>query len=104
MSHRRVGTVASADDKLPPLPLDAFTWRSIANSMGLSPQQARIVELILRNQQDKAIAASMKLSVATVRTYLRRIFDRVGVEDRLSLILHIFALAQQGKTTSNCRP
>lgn len=76
------------------LPLDVATWHQIAKALALSPQQARIVELILQNKQDKEIAAELELSVATIRTYLRRIFDRVKVKDRLSLILRIFALAQ----------
>ncbi len=71
------------------------TWRRVAKELGLSPQQRRIVELLLRAQRDKAIAATLGLSVPTVRTYMGRIFDRVGVADRMELVLRVFALAQQ---------
>jgi DNA-binding NarL/FixJ family response regulator len=75
--------------------MDQTTWKAVAKSLGLPPQQLRIVEGILSGQQDKEIAESLALSVPTVRTYLRRIFDRVGAKDRVSLILTIFAKAQE---------
>ncbi len=48
---------------LPPLPMGWATWKTIANQLGLSPQQTRIVELILRGQQDKEIALLLDLSL-----------------------------------------
>jgi DNA-binding NarL/FixJ family response regulator len=77
--------------------MDRRTWRAIAKELALSPQQIRIVEAILRGKQDKQIAAELGLSIPTVRTYLTRIFDRVEVEDRLRLVLRIFAMAQDLK-------
>lgn len=78
------------------LPLDQVTWQTISKKLDLSPQQTRIVELLLCGYQDKEIAAELRLTVSTVRTYLKRIFDRVEVRDRMALVLHIFALAQAG--------
>jgi len=62
----------------------------------------RIVELILRGRQDKEIAEELGVSFSTVRTYLKRIFDRTEVNGRNGLILHIFALAQ-AEATTGCR-
>jgi len=59
----------------------------------------RIVELILRGRQDKEIAEELGVSFSTVRTYLKRIFDRTEVNGRNGLILYIFALAQNEATT-----
>jgi len=75
--------------------MDKATWQALAKQLALSPQQTRIVELILRGHQDKEIAAELSLSVPTVRTYLTRIFDRLGVTDRMGLVLHVFSLAQR---------
>lgn len=74
--------------------MDKATWQRVANDLLLSPQQTRIVELILRGHQDKEIAAELSLSVPTVRTYLTRIFARTEVVDRMALVLRIFAMAQ----------
>lgn len=91
----------SADGPLPPLPMDAATWQAIIDELALPPQQIRVVELILRGQQDKEIALLLDLSFPTVRTYLKRIFDRVEVSDRVGLVLRIFAMAQKLATTQS---
>ncbi len=85
----------AASDSLPPLPCDVRTWDAIANTLELSAQQKRIVELLLSGCRDKQIATELNLTVPTVRTYLKRIFDRVGAPDRLGLVLRIFAMAQE---------
>lgn len=74
--------------------LSGAAWRQITRSMELSPQQARIVCLILCGKRDKQIAAELGLGVPTVRTYLSRVFERAKVEDRVELILRVFELAQ----------
>ena len=93
MSHRP--SVGKINADLPPLPMDETTWQEVACELALSPQQLRIVELILRGQQDREIAARLGVSFHTVRTYLKRIFDRAGVADRMALVLRVFALAQR---------
>jgi len=74
--------------------LDDDTWALVVEALGLSPQQARIVTLILQGQCDKQIACELGKSVATVRTHLGRIFERNDLGDRAELILLVFAIAQ----------
>jgi DNA-binding NarL/FixJ family response regulator len=64
----------------------------VARALELSGQQARIVELLLEGMTDKEIAAAMELKFSTVRTYLDRIFLRLGVDDRVELVLYVFAV------------
>jgi DNA-binding CsgD family transcriptional regulator len=77
------------------LPIPSARWLAIIDRWHLPPQEARIVELILRNYCDKQIAVTMGLKVPTVRTYLRRAFDRFEVEGRLELVLKIFAASHR---------
>lgn len=84
---------------LRPLPLNQSLWDVIAQQLGLPPQQKRIVELILRGQQDKQIASRLNISFPTVRTYLERIFDRLEVVDRMDLVLLIFSLSHEEGST-----
>lgn len=100
MPLQSTGGDTTAD--LPPLPMDAATWQEIAQQLALPPQQLRIVELLLRGQQDKAIASELGLSFPTVRTYLKRIFERIEVSDRVGLVLRVFAMAQT-ITTTRCQ-
>jgi DNA-binding CsgD family transcriptional regulator len=72
--------------------LSPEAWQHIVAELQLSRQQARIVALILQGKQDKEIAAELKLNRYTIRTYLRRVFDRALLEDRMGLVLRILAL------------
>lgn len=77
-----------------PFPFEAKVWDQLVELLELAPQQARIVERILRGMGDKQIARDLGLSVSTVRTYLSRIFVRIHVRDRVQLILRVFAEAR----------
>jgi DNA-binding NarL/FixJ family response regulator len=68
-------------------------WEKIRSELQLSPRHEQIVELILRNHADKEIAAAMGLKIPTIRTYKTRMFQRLGVADRIDLILWMFALS-----------
>jgi DNA-binding NarL/FixJ family response regulator len=73
-------------------PLAVFApsdWDACVHALKLSPRQTAIIKLILRSKKDKEIATEMGLSKHTVRTYLKRIFDRFDVSDRTALVLHV---------------
>jgi DNA-binding CsgD family transcriptional regulator len=85
--------------ELPPLPLTADLWEQMAVQLKLSPQQKRIVELILRHQCDKQIAARMGIKHPTVRTHINRLFRRLQLADREELILLFFRRSHQAPGT-----
>jgi DNA-binding NarL/FixJ family response regulator len=85
--------IVMADQEFPQLPLPPDKWRQLVETLQLPPQQIRIVELILRNQCDKQVAAAMGIKVPTLRTYIKRIYERIGVGDRFELALKLFALS-----------
>jgi DNA-binding CsgD family transcriptional regulator len=70
-------------------------WLSIKETLDLSPQQTQIVKHILQGQSDKQIARTLGISVATVRTHRGRLFRKFDLNDRVELILHVFAQAQE---------
>jgi DNA-binding NarL/FixJ family response regulator len=78
---------------LPPLPLPAEKWHALAQELELSPRHKRIVELILRNRCDKQIVADLGIAHSTLRTHITRIFGRLGVSDRVELVLLLFSLS-----------
>jgi len=99
--HRNDG-VTERDKRHAPLPLAAVHWTAVAEALALSPQQTRIVELVLRGMKDKDIADELRLTVPTVRTYLSRIFAKLKVDDRVGLILYVFSLAQEINPRDHC--
>jgi len=93
-SHRRIVT----QTRLPPaslFPLTSDEWHHAMRSLTLTPQQAKIVELILHGRQDKQIASALHLSQATVRTHLARLFARLEINDRVELVLRVLASCRQ---------
>jgi DNA-binding CsgD family transcriptional regulator len=86
---------------LPPLPLAVAEWQAIVKRLGLSRQQARVVELLLRCASQRQIAAALSISEPTLKTYMQRIFARTGTKSRMHLAMHVFALTQQG---NSCHP
>jgi DNA-binding CsgD family transcriptional regulator len=51
----------------------------------LSERELQVAQAVREGLTDKAIARRLDLGVPTVRTYLRRIFDKLGIERRAAL-------------------
>jgi DNA-binding NarL/FixJ family response regulator len=88
-------TPANPPDDFPPLPVSRDHWGAIVEAVGLSPQQAKIVELVLRGMCDKQIAAALGIAEPTIRTYLSRVFARTGTRGRMELALHVLDVSHQ---------
>lgn len=65
----------------PPGPRDVFTGQV------LSERELQVVRCVARGCSNQEIADELFLSVETVRTYLRRMFAKLGVHDRTHLAL-----------------
>ena len=65
----------------------------------LSVEESSIVRLLLEEGSNRAIAERMETSVQMVKNHLLRIFQKVGVEDRLSLAI---ALIRNGVVECPC--
>lgn len=79
------------------LPISERKWARIVQNLELSPQQARITKYILRCWSDQDIADEMDISKATVRVYVKRIFDRLGVRNRQMLTIRIWTISERMK-------
>ncbi|SFN25580.1 LuxR C-terminal-related transcriptional regulator [Variovorax sp. OV329] len=58
---------------------EADAWDS------LSPREQEVARAVCEGLTDKEIARRLAVGVPTVRTYLRRIFDKLGIERRSAL-------------------
>lgn len=83
-----------------PLPLTSAQWQAVIDKLELPPQQARVVELVLRGLSDKQIKAVMGISGGTIRTYLTRIFQRTDTSNRVELAVLVLQIALQLPTTA----
>ncbi len=94
--------VTQSANAAPSPPFHVFSddeWNRLSCSLCLTPQQAKIVGLILQGKRDKEIAAALTTTVPTIRTHLARLFARLGVADRVELVLHVFNHFRRGEET-----
>ena len=96
-----VRRVASGETWMPP---DLMLTNSSDDDMvgtrvrdRLTPQEMRIVALIVQGCKNREIAVRLKTTEQVIKNYLRSIYDKTGVSDRLELALftiHHRVLAQ----------
>jgi DNA-binding CsgD family transcriptional regulator len=75
--------------------------------LNLTPQQAKIAELVVLGKMDKEIATSLGLTRSTIRTHLQRIFTLLQVGNRMELALRVLAVICQHckrQRKTRCRP
>lgn len=53
----------------------------------LTPRERDLVAAVLRGRSNLELAADLELSPATVKSYLSRLFAKVGVRDRTQLVI-----------------
>ena len=52
----------------------------------LSPREKEVLELVAAGRENKQIARQLEISEATVKTYLKSIFERLGVRSRAEAV------------------
>jgi DNA-binding NarL/FixJ family response regulator len=56
---------------------------------GLSPREQEVLELLARGYLYKEIAEALKISVTTVPTYVRRIYEKLHVHSRSQAVAKV---------------
>lgn len=69
--------------------LRQLDWDALAEPLGLSPREVQVVRGILDGDKLQTIARDMRLCLGTVKTYSQRVYQKLGVHDRLELALAI---------------
>jgi len=65
----------------------------------LTPRERDVVRLAAEGMRNQDIAVGLNLSEHTVRNYLFRIFDKLGISSRVELVLYAFS-GVEGITTT----
>ena len=64
-------------------------WLRIADRLGFSQREIEIVRLVFEDIPDQAIAEELAISVNTVQTHLKRLYSKLGVVNRVGMVLQI---------------
>lgn len=58
----------------------------------LSSRELEIINLIARGNSNQTVAVSLDVSINTINTYMKRIFEKLDVSDRVSAVMRAYAL------------
>ncbi len=87
--------VASVSDRLEWCSFSPARWRSIGRVLGLCPREFQIVRGVFDGKGDARMARELGISRSTVRTYVTRLHQKLGVHDRHELLLCVFGAYQR---------
>ena len=94
-SDRSLCWIAIVDMKvvvlLDDLKLIESTIKAAGKLYGLSAMQLRVAEEIAKGHDLSSIASNLEVSVNTVRTHIRRMFERVGVNSQKALLKRLLS-------------
>ena len=62
-----------------------------------SRRQLRVIALVAQGLKNKEIAKELRISEHVVRNHLGKIYDKIGVSNRVELALWYWARRQEGK-------
>jgi len=67
--------------------LDRFDSSAALTRFGLTPREIEIIAAIVSGNSNRQIAKKMSISMSTTKHHLSNIFDKLGVFNRLELVL-----------------
>ena len=67
----------------------------VAQRLGLSERETQIVELLLCELKDRAIAHQLGISYNTLRKQLSRLYRKLGVQTRIGVAVAVFSEAMR---------
>lgn len=67
-------------------------YRDDVDERSLSSRELEIINLIARGQSNQAVAEALNVSINTINTYMKRIFEKLDVSDRVSAVMRAYAL------------
>jgi two-component system, NarL family, response regulator DegU len=63
----------------------------------LTRREEEVVHLVADGLKNREIAQQLKVKVHSIRNYIYRIFEKLGVSSRVELILYVFSHRESGK-------
>lgn len=59
-----------------------YLWADVATAFGLTVSENRVVRLLISGLSVEALARDLSISIETVRTHVRRVYAKLGVNGR----------------------
>jgi DNA-binding NarL/FixJ family response regulator len=75
--------------------LDDGVWNELGRSLRLAPREIQVIQGVFDDQKELAIASDLGISQHTVHTYLERVYRKLAVGSRVSLVVRVMAEAME---------
>ncbi len=72
--------------------LSATEWVEIAEWLALTPREWEIAVLVFEGMKREAVARRLQISPRTVRQHMERLHQKLGVHDRVGLVLSLISV------------
>lgn len=72
--------------------LSDLQWERVCNSFGLSAREELVCRLLCDGNTRSAIANAMEVSTRTVRHHMERIHRKLGVHNRVGVVLRLIQI------------
>jgi DNA-binding NarL/FixJ family response regulator len=69
----------------------------------LTPREREVVRLVAEGMRNQEIALQLHLTEHTVRNYMLRIFDKLGISSRVELVLYAFSGTEGSAAAGNAK-
>lgn len=86
INSQQMRYVLSALSEVPTLRVVSASGRSL-----LTPREEQVVALVADGLSNRGVAGELGLSEHTIKKYLLRIFDKLGISTRVELVLYAFS-------------
>lgn len=78
-----------------PFPFEPEIWARVEHRLNLPPRFETTVRHLLCGMSNQQIAQEMGIKVCSIQNYFQHIFARIGVADRVELIIRVFTIAHE---------
>ena len=69
-------------------------WEHIQKCYRFSERKMQILKLMFEGMENNAIAQQLKIRYNTVRAHFGNIYRRVGVQNKVQLVIQLFTIIQ----------
>lgn len=76
------------------LPDSASTPDEVSSSLGLTPREKEVLNLLMQGFTNREIGESLFISLVTARTHVSHIFEKAGVQNRVQLVTKVSQMRQ----------
>ncbi|WP_155892301.1 helix-turn-helix transcriptional regulator [Conexibacter woesei] len=74
--------------------------RALLEALGLSPREAEVLQQMMRGRTTAEIATALEISPRTIHKHAERIYDKLGVHDRIAAVSAAWSALDAGSVTA----